>query len=273
MAIQSFLKANRGDPDWAFTPEEYFDKEFTVIDANLIELAQGKIDKIFLRHTPTEKKMLAKHIRIDVREDATLDMTVLTEASQKLQQVFIYDIRIREGGQMNLGLFIKGGQLNKHIIQVTVDEGGNFNAFGYAANTVGGDCEIITKVDHQGPYSVSNQFFACEAGKGSQTVFQGMVSVHKDSHRSQIGVENVNLNLGGGKCHSVPEIVNATDSSRVNSGTATEPMDQDRIYYLQTRGMSQAAAEALIISAHRNLAFDIIQDPEVKEEIEQLFLS
>ena len=32
MGIQSFLKATKGDPDWAFTPEQYFDKEFKIID-------------------------------------------------------------------------------------------------------------------------------------------------------------------------------------------------------------------------------------------------
>jgi hypothetical protein len=28
MGIQSFLKAQKGDPDWVFTPEQYFNKEF-----------------------------------------------------------------------------------------------------------------------------------------------------------------------------------------------------------------------------------------------------
>jgi len=54
MGIQSFLKAQKGDPDWTFTPEQYFDKEFKLIDANLIELRQGKSDSIVLRQAPSE---------------------------------------------------------------------------------------------------------------------------------------------------------------------------------------------------------------------------
>lgn len=273
MGIQSFLKAQKGDPDWAFTPEQYFDKEFKVIDANLIELRAGKTDSVVLRQDPTEREMLAKHIRIDIRENATLDLAIINEASDKLQQVFIYEIKIREGAHINFGLFVKGGKLNKHMVQVVLEEGANFNCYGHAINTVGGDCEIITKVEHQGAYSVSNQFFTCEAGTNSQTVFQGMVSVAEQAAYSQVGVENINLITGrGGKCHSMPEAYNHTDTSRVTTGSSTELMDRERTYYLQTRGMTQAAAEALMISTHRNQVLNIIISPSIKDEIEQLLL-
>ena len=273
MGIQSFLKAQKGDPDWAFTPEQYFDKEFKMIDAHLIELKSGKEDRIVLRQTPDEKEMLAKHLRIDVRENATLDLAIINEASDKLQQVFIYDVRIRDGGHINFGLFVKGGRLNKHIIQVTLDDGANFNAYGHAINTAGGDCEIITKIDHQGAYSVSNQFFSCEAGKDSQTVYQGMVNVSKTADYAQVGIENVNLIVDkGGRCHSVPEVYNQSDSAKINTGTATDLMEKEKIYYLQTRGLDQAAAESLLITSHRNLVLNIIQTAEIKEEIAQLLI-
>lgn len=273
MAIQSFLKAQKGDPDWAFTPEKYFDKEFKVIDANLIELAKGKSDSIILRQTPNEKEMLAKHLRIDVRENATLDLAIINEASSNLQQVFIYEVRIREGGHINFGIFAKGGKLNKHIIQVTLDDSANFNAYGHIISTQGGDCEIITKVDHQGPYSVNNQFFTCEAEKDSQTVYQAMVHIQKTAAYAQVGLENINLVLGtGGHCHAVPEVYNLSDSARVSTGSNTELLDRERTYYLQTRGISQASAETMLIESHRGQVLNIIQSQEIREEIEQLLI-
>lgn len=273
MGIQSFLKAQKGDPDWAFTPEQYFEKEFKIIDVSLIELGPGKTDSVMLRQTPTEKEMLAKHIRIDVREGAMLDLCITNEAADKLQQVFIYDIRVRETGHINFGLFLSGGKLNKHIIQVSLDDGANFNAYGHAVNEVGGDCEIITKVEHAGSFTVSNQFFSCEAGKGSQTVFQGMVHVHPDVEEAQVGIESANLITGkGGRCHSVPEVVNQSDSTMVVTSNTTELLNKDRIYYLQTRGMTQAQAETMIIMKHRTQVLNIIHSNEIREEIEQLFL-
>jgi Fe-S cluster assembly scaffold protein SufB len=273
MGIQSFLKAQKGDPDWAFTPEQYFDKEFKVIDANLIELKQDRVDSVILRQTPTEKELLAKHLRIDVREGATLDLAIINEASDKLQQVFIYDIRVRDGGHINMGVFVKGGTLNKHIIQVDLDNGANFNGYGHAQNNVSGDCEIITKIRHGGSYSVSNQFFSCEAGTGSQTVYQGMVTVEENTEYAQVSLENVNLVTGkGGRCHSVPEAWNRSDSARITTGSNTEILDRERTYYLETRGLTQSAAESLLITSHRNQVLGIIHNDEVKEEISQILL-
>jgi Fe-S cluster assembly protein SufD len=274
MGIQSFLKAQKGDPDWAFTPEQYFDKEFKLIDANLIELRKDKSDQIILRQDPNEREMLAKHLRIDVREGATLDLAIINEASAKMQQVFIYDIRVREGGHINMGLFAKGGKLNKHIIQVILDEGANFNSYGHILNTCEGDTEVISKIEHHGDFCVSNQFYTCEAGKGSQTVFQSMVNVPRDVGSNVVGIESINLIQGaGGMCHCVPEVYNLSDSSRVSTGVNTDILDHERIYYLQTRGLKQSAAEAMLIMAHRQQVLSLIQVPAIREEIEQILIA
>ena len=272
MGIQSFLKAQRGDPDWVFTPEQYFEKEFKIINASMIELAKGDSDHVVLRQNPTERELLAKHIRVDIRENAILDLTIINEASHKLQQVFLYDIRIREGGSVNMGLFVKGGKLNKHIIQVTLDNGATFNAYGHAINTVGGDSEIITKTDHQGEYSISNQFFTCEAGENSQTVFQGMINICETAKYSQINVDNSNLIVGkGGRCQGVPEIHNSCDTAKIENGASTEFLDPEKVYYLQTRGLSLAQSEEILINKHRSKCLEIISTDRTKEEIKQLF--
>ena len=274
MGIQSFLKAQKGDPDWAFTPAQYFDKEFKIIDVSLIELSPEKADSVMLRQTPSEKELLAKHLRIDIREGAVLDLCITNDATDKLQQVYIYDVRVRAGGNINFGLFVNGGKLNKHIIQVALDEGATFSAYGHVLNDVGGDCEVITKIEHRGPNSSSNQYFSCEAGKKSQSVYQGMVHVSEEAPFSQVGIENVNLITGqGGKCHSVPEVFNESDSTRVSTASGTELLDEERTYYLQTRGIKHSAAESLIISTHRMQVLNLIQSNEIKEEIEQLFIS
>ena len=270
MGIQSF-KAQKGDPDWAFTPARYFDKEFKVIDAKVFELSKNQAEQIVLRQTPTEKEMLAKHLRIDIQENATLDLTIINEAADRMQQVFIYDIYVREYGQLNLGLFAKGGRLNKHIIQVKLENFANFNTYGYLNNDVGGDCEIITKIEHLGSASISHQFFANEAGKDSQTVFQSWVQVDENTEYTQVGVEVSNLVIGeGGKCQCVPQIFNETRTAKIDCGTDTTFLDPDKIYYLESRGVDKERAKSIIINKHRDQALGIIPNEELKQEITQL---
>lgn len=274
MGIQSFFKVNQGDPDWTFSPEQYVGKEFKLIDANTIELQQETTDNVILRQEPNEKEMLAKHLKIDIGENSVFDIAIINEAPSKMQQIFIYDIRVREGAHINFGMFAKGGKLNKHIIQVTLEDGAHFNSYGHIQNTCKGDTEVISKIDHRGSYSSSNQFFTAEAGKESQTVFQSMIHVDKNVKFGQVGIESVNLiHAPTGCCHSVPEIYNLSDSFKVTTGTSIDMLDLDRIYYLQTRGMKKIAAENFMIRSHRYQVLNLIQIPELKEEIEQILLN
>lgn len=272
MSTQNFLKAQRGDPDWAFTPELYFEKEFRIVNATELEITPWQTESVILRQNPSEKTLLAKRIDLEVRENAVLDLTILNEAADKLQQVLIYDIIIRDGGQLNLGLFIKGGTLNKHIINVNMENYSTFNAFGHVANHVGGDSELITRVAHQGACSNSHQFFTCESGDDSQTVFHGVTQIPDICQFTEASIEICNLVSGvNGRCHSVPDIYNHADSSKINCGTSTDFMDPERIYYLQTRGMSKAKAESILINSHRKKTFDLAATEDIRQEIYQLY--
>jgi len=274
MGIQSFFKATPGEPGWAFTPEQYLGKEFKLIDANTIEIKQESSDNFILRQEPTEKELLAKHLKIDVGENSTVDIAIINETPSNVQQIFIYDIRVREGSHINFGMFAKGGKLNKHIIQVILDDGANFNSYGHIQNSCGGDTEFISKIEHRGSFSISNQFYTAEAGKDSQTVFQSLIHINKNVKYGQVGIENVNLiNEPTGCCHTLPEIYNLSDSFKVTTGTSTDILDLERVYYLQTRGMKQLAAENFLIRSHRHQVLNLIQLPELKEEIEQILLS
>ena len=89
MAIHSFLKAEKGDPDWQFTPDSYLGKEFKIIDANTIEIDEGKNDQVILRQNPTEKSLLAKHLKVNLQKNSSLELLILNEVDVKIQQVFL----------------------------------------------------------------------------------------------------------------------------------------------------------------------------------------
>lgn len=273
MGIQSFLKAQRGDPDWVFTPDHYFEKQFKVIDANMLELGAGKTETMVLRVNPSEKELLAKNLRIEVKEDAVLNLTIINEAMDHLQQVFLYDIRVRDGGILNLHLFVKGGKLNKHIFQVTVDSYSMFKINGATTSRNGGDCEIVTKVIHTGSYSISEQYFSSEASAKSQSVVQAMVKISETTKNVHSVIDFANLITGeGGVCQCVPEVYNPTDTARVSLSTMTELLDEERTYYLHTRGISPERTREMILSKFREPILELIEDDELKEEIDQLFL-
>ncbi len=272
MSIRSFLQVEKGDPDWLFSPDEYFGKQFKLSDANTVELKDGRADSIVLRLSPTETGMLAKHLKIDVREGANLDLTIINESSPKLQQVFLYDIKIREGAFLQLGIFAKGGKLNKHIFHVEIEDSGNLASYGYMSNNDGGDTEIITKVFQQGEQSICTQLIGAQAGEDSQTVYQGVVKIDPNSELAETSLESVNIITGnGGRCFSRPEVVSDNVTAKVRYGSQTQCLDSNITFYLASKGMAPEDSRDLVIKGFQEAIFDLIAKDEIRQEVEQLF--
>lgn len=273
MTIHSFLKAERGDPDWQYTPEDYFGKEFKIIDASLVELEEGISDKVVLRQNPTEKELLAKHLRIQIQKDATLEMIIINDVDPNLQQVFLYDIHLKPGAAITLGLFAKDGKLNKHIIQVVQEQGSTFTAYGLLSNETGGDTEIITKIIHQGESSSSSQLFLGLAGENSQTVFQGIAVAEPNSEGCEITIENCNLVTGEqGRCYSKPDTYINAEFVSAGYASETETISLEKISYLQSRGISGADAREMILSGFRNQVISLISEENIRSEIKEIYI-
>lgn len=272
MAIHSFLKAERGDPDWQFSPEEYFDKEFKIIDAAMVELDDGNTDQVVLRQNPTEKELLAKHLKIFVRSGATLDMTIVNELDSKLQQVFLYDVHLKPGATLNLGVFAKDGKLNKHIIQVYQEEESLFSAYGLIFNDCGGDTEVITKIVHQGAASASNQLFLALAGRHSQTVYQGIAIAELEAIEARIGIDSANLVIEpSGRCYSKPETFINGDAVTSGLTSETDTINPEKIGYLESRGIPSKDAKNMIISGFRDQVIDLIITENIRKEIKEMY--
>lgn len=272
MAIHSFLKAERGDPDWQFSPEEYFDREFKILDAAIVELDEGNVDQVVLRQTPTEKELLAKHLKIFVRSGATLDINILNEMESELQQVFLYDVHLKPGAMLNFGIYAKNGKLNKHIVQVYQEESSIFSSYGLIYNDCAGDTEVVTKIMHQGANSVSSQLFLGIAGGESQTVFQSIAVAEPEGFNSNIGIESSNLVIEPtGRCYSKPETF--INSDFVTSGYASETgnLSLEKLSYLESRGIEYHNARKLIVSAFRDQAIDLIPHENIREELRKMY--
>ena len=272
MAIHSFLKAEKGDPDWQFSPEDYFGKEFKIIDASLVELDEGISEKVVLRQNPTERELLAKNLKIQVNKGASLEMIILNDLDQNLQQVFLYDIYLKSEASLSLGLFAKDGKFNKHIIQVFQEDGSVFAAYGLISNETGGDTEVITKIVHQGEESESTQLFVGLAGEDSQTVFQGIVVAENSAEFSDISIENCNLIVGAqGRCYSKPETYISAEFVNNCQTAETTTINLEKINYLQSRGIPDEIARNKIISGFRSQAIGLVEDDNIRQEIEEMY--
>lgn len=272
MSIYRFLKVSQGNPDWQFSPEQYFGKEFKIIDSSMLKVNPGRSETAILRQNPNEQELLAKSLTISVEENGKLDLVVLNEMVEGSEQVFLYDVNVSEGAEISFGLFVKNGTFNKHIIQITQKHSSTVSMYGLVTNNIGGDCEIIVKSVINEPNAFNGQLFYATATERSQTVCQSKIVVGEDGDAAHATVEMSNLTTDqGSKCYSKPDVVVHADDVISGYSTSNSVITQEKIDYMQCRGIDQETAVAHFNNGFRNQVIRLISTDVLRDEINAIY--
>ena len=103
--------------------------------------------------------------------------------------------------------------------------------------------------------------------KRAQSLFQGLVILHKEASKSEAYQENKNLLTSrNARADSKPRLEILQKDVMCKHGSATAEIDEKQLYYLKTRGFSESAAKSLIIKA-------FCQEPLLQKNNESSFLS
>jgi Fe-S cluster assembly protein SufD len=272
MAIESFLNSDKEDPDWYYTPNQFLNKQFKVIDANCLQIAANNQDNMTLRLTPTENDLLCKNLQIVCHPDSKLNLLLICDGAEKMQQVFLYHVKLMDNAVLNIGIFAKDGKLNKHIFESDIETNSALHIFGLSQNTVGGSTEIISKIYHSEPSAESDVFINCLSGKNSRTVFAATVKIDEGMTDSWTNVQSSALLTDPtAQSFALPQLMIDCGAVTATHGCSVGKLDDESLFYLQSRGMSEEAARCVLIEAFKNEQFQYVQDQELQNELKELF--
>ncbi len=132
------------------------------------------------------------------------------------------------------------------------------------------DTRVI--IDHEHPHCNSDQFFKYILNDASSGVFNGRVIVREDSQKTDSKQSNKNLLLSKkATMHSNPQLEIYADDVRCAHGSTTGQLSEDVLYYLQTRGIEQLAAQKLMVKGFAREVFsNISHEPTVNYLNERL---
>lgn len=131
---------------------------------------------------------------------------------------------------------------------------------------VGENCEtflngaVITKdnqlvdnhsfVNHQVSNCMSDENYKYVLDGKSTGVFNGRVVVQKDAQKINAYQQNGNVLLSDhSKINSKPELEIYADDVKCSHGSTTGQLDEDALFYLQTRGISKEKSRKILVSA------------------------
>jgi Fe-S cluster assembly protein SufD len=127
-----------------------------------------------------------------------------------------------------------------------------------------------TLVDHRKPNCNSNELYkGIIEGKSSAT-FNGKIFVRKDAQKTNAFQSNKNILLSDdGTINTKPQLEIYADDVKCSHGTSTGKLDEDKIFYLRARGLSQESARNLLMHAFASEVVEHIGIDELRDFVEQ----
>lgn len=102
---------------------------------------------------------------------------------------------------------------------------------------------------HDAPDTTSNLLFKGAVDDDSRSVYTGLIRVEKDARGTNAFQTNRNLKLSDRAwADSVPNLEIETNDVRCSHASTVGPIDEDQLFYLESRGVPTGIAERLIVS-------------------------
>ncbi len=125
-----------------------------------------------------------------------------------------------------------------------------------------------TYVLHRAPNCVSHELYKGILDEQSTGVFNGKVYVHQEAQKTNAYQSNANMVLSdSASANSKPELEIYADDVKCSHGSVTGQLDEEAIFYLRSRGLSEKNAKAALLNAFANDVIEQIGIPSIKEEM------
>ncbi len=125
-----------------------------------------------------------------------------------------------------------------------------------------------TFVNHLVPNCMSDETYKYVLDGQSTGVFNGRVVVKKDAQKINAYQSNGNILLSdGAKINAKPELEIYADDVKCSHGSTTGQLDEQAIFYLQTRGISKSKARHLLVQAFIADVLNEIENKKLNELI------
>ena len=130
-----------------------------------------------------------------------------------------------------------------------------------------------TCIDHAKPRGVSRQLHKCIAGGAAHAVFNGKIIVRPDAQRTNSSQSSRNLLLTP-KAHvdTKPQLEIFADDVKCAHGATVGQLDSEALFYLTSRGLSDAAARDLLTYAFGAEIIDRIPVASLRHWLERAVL-
>ena len=149
---------------------------------------------------------------------------------------------------INIGF---GARLSRHNVDIVqTAEGGECELGGLTMVDGNQLADTHTSIDHTTPHGNSRQQHKCIVGGSARAVFNGRIIVRQGAQLTNSSQSNRNLLLSDrARVDTKPQLEIFADDVKCAHGATVGQLDADEVFYLKSRGLSEASARSLLTFA------------------------
>jgi Fe-S cluster assembly protein SufD len=170
---------------------------------------------------------------------------------------------------------VRSGDLVRNEVETLLNgEGANAELYGlYLAEGVQ-QVENSTCIEHRKPECTSREHYKGILNGKARGVFRGRIVVAEDAQKTDSKQNNNNLLLSDdARINSKPQLEIYADDVSCTHGATVGQLEEEKIFYLQSRGISRSEASALLIRAFGNEIISRIDSKPHRAILEDEILS
>ncbi|SNR25480.1 Fe-S cluster assembly protein SufD [Maribacter sedimenticola] len=196
-------------------------------------------------------------IQNDAANASLIDNTYIDQKDKSVVKVHTFSF----GGKMtrnNLNFFQNGEYIDSTMKGITI--------LGEKQHV-----DHHTLVHHIEPNCESHQDYKGIYGDSSTGVFNGKIIVDKIAQKTNAFQQNNNILISDkASINTKPQLEIFADDVKCSHGCTIGQLDEDALFYLQSRGIPQKEARALLMYAFANNVLTSVRIPELKTRINKL---
>ena len=219
----------------------------------------------------TGDAQLSENVEIVVGEGADLTVVSVQQWADEAQHLSSHYATVGRDGSLKHIVVTLGGALVRLNPSIHLDhEGANGEALGAYFADAGQHLEHQVYMDHDAPHTRSRvNYKGALQGEGAHTVWIGDVLIRNSATGTDSYEQNRNLVLSEGtRADSIPNLeIETGDIAGAGHASATGRFDDEHLFYLRSRGISEEEARKLVVHGFLLEVIQQIDDAETQERL------
>lgn len=176
-------------------------------------------------------------------------------------------VHVAESGRYHAIALLFGGKLARAETHVVL-AGDGANCLIHGAYLLSGNthADMTTRVVHAGPNGQTRELFKGAVQDRARGVFQGKILVERAAQKTDARQNHHALMLSeGAEIDAKPELEIYADDVQCAHGNTIGALDDQALFYMRQRGITEAQAKALLVEAFVTEVFDVVEHEGVRD--------